>query len=68
MKVSLENQLNEIMDILNIPGENRSFAYILPAIKNLVAQNRKNCVGLEQEETEHYTNATALIHSTTDTA
>ena len=68
MNVLLENQLNEIMDILNIPGENRSFAYILPAIKNLVPQNCKNCVGLEQEETEHYTNATALIHSTTDTA
>ena len=56
----LENQLNEIMDILNIPGENRSFADILQAIQNHL--------GSEQEETEHYTNATALIHSTTDTA
>ena len=31
----LDKNLNEIMDILNIPGKNRSFAYILPAIKNL---------------------------------
>ena len=68
MNVSLENQLNEIMDILNIPGKNRSFVYILPAIQHLVTQNLKNDLGSEQEETEHYTNATALIHSTTDTA
>ena len=58
----LDKNLNEIMDILNIPGKNRSFAYILPAIKNL-----KEWVGnsQEKEETEHYTNAQALIISTT---
>ena len=61
--ILLEKQLIEIMDILNIPGENRSFAYILPAIQNL-----KNYLDSEQEETEHYTNATAFIHSTTNVA
>ena len=60
--VLLKKQLIEIMDILNISGENRSFAYILPAIQSL-----KNNLGSEQEETEHYTKAIALIHSTTNT-
>ena len=60
--ISLEKKLIEIMDILNISGESRSFDYILPAIQNL-----KKYLGSEQEETEHYTNATALIHSTTNT-
>ena len=60
--IYLEKQLIEIMDILNISGENRSFAYILPAIQSL-----KNNLGSEQEETEHYTKAIALIHSTTNT-
>ena len=58
----LDKNLNEIMDILNIPGKNRSFAYILPAIKNLKEWVSKS---QEKEETEHYTNAQALIISTT---
>ena len=59
----LDKKLNEIMDILNIPGKNRSFAYILPAIKNLKEWVSKS---QEQEETEHYTRHTqALINSTT---
>ena len=33
--IVLEKQLIEIMDILNISGESRSFVYILPAIQNL---------------------------------
>ena len=58
----LDKKLNEIMDILNIPGKNRSFAYILPAIKNLKEWVSKS---QEQEETEHYTRHTqALINST----
>ena len=60
--ILLEKQLIDIMEILNISEESRSFAYILPAIQNL-----KNYLGSEQEETEHYTKATALIHSTTNT-
>ena len=55
-----EKQHNEMMDILNIPLENRSFATILPAIKNL-----KNSLSLmqEQAETNHYTNAQTQIES-----
>ena len=47
--VLLKKQLTEIMDILSISRENRSFTYILPAIQNL-----KNNLGSEQEETELY--------------
>ena len=54
----LEEKLNEIMDKLNIPGKNRSFAYILPAIENL-----KTHLSSEQEENEHYTNAQNLVES-----
>ena len=48
------------MEILNIPVENRGFASILQAIQHL-----KNSLGLmqEQAETNHYTNAQALIES-----
>ena len=55
----LDKTLNEIMDTLSITGNNRSFAYILPAISNLKESSKSQ----EQEETEHYTNAQALIHS-----
>ena len=54
----LEEKLNKIMDKLNIPGKNRSFAYILPAIENL-----KTHFSSEQEENEHYTNAQNLVES-----
>ena len=54
----LEEKLNEIMDKLDIPGKNRSFAYILPAIENL-----KTHFSSEQEENEHYTNAQNLVES-----
>ena len=54
----LEEKLNKIMDTLNIPGKNRSFAYILPAIENL-----KTHFSSEQEENEHYTNAQNLVES-----
>ena len=50
-----------MMEILNIPVENRGFATtILPAIQHL-----KNSLSLmqEQAETNHYTNAQALIES-----
>ena len=53
----LEEKLNEIMDKLDIPGKNRSFAYILPAIENL------GHFSSEQEENEHYTNAQNLVES-----
>ena len=56
----LDNKLIEIMDTLSIPGKNRSFAYILPAIENLKESSQSQ----EQEETEHYTNnAQALVNS-----
>ena len=55
-----EKQHIEMMNILNIPTENRSFATILPAIQDL-----KKSLSLmqEQAETNHYTNAQALIES-----
>ena len=57
-----EKQHIEMMEILNIPVENRGFATstILPAIQHL-----KNSLSLmqEQAETNHYTNAQALIES-----
>jgi hypothetical protein len=55
----LDNKLIEIMDTLSIPGKNRSFAYILPAIENLKEFSKSQ----EQEETEHYTNTQALVNS-----
>ena len=54
----LEEKLNEIMDKLNIPGKNRSFAYIIPAIRNIKTQSSS-----EQQENEHYTNAQNLVES-----
>ena len=56
----LDKEMNEIMDTLNIPGKNRSFHYILPAIEKL---KRSLSISQEQEETEHYTNYTAVINS-----
>ena len=55
-----EKQHIEMMEILNIPVENRGFATISTAIQNL-----KNSLSLmqEQAETNHYTNAQALIES-----
>ena len=55
-----EKQHIEMMEILNIPVENKGFATILHAIQHL-----KNSLGLmqEQAETNHYTNAQALIES-----
>ena len=49
-----------MMEILNIPAENRSFPTILTAIQDL-----KNSLSWmqEQAETNHYTNAQALIES-----
>ena len=46
------------MDKLNIPGKNRSFAYIIPAIRNIKTQSSS-----EQQENEHYTNAQNLVES-----
>ena len=55
-----EKQHIEMMEILNIPVENRGFDTILPAIQDL-----KNSLSVmqEQAETNHYTNAQALIES-----
>ena len=55
-----EKQHIEMIEILDIPTENRSFATILPAIRDL-----KKSLSLmqEQAETNHYTNAQALIES-----
>ena len=55
-----EKQHIEMIEILDIPTENRSFATILPAIQDL-----KKSLSLmqEQAETNHYTNAQALIES-----
>ena len=55
-----EKHHTEMMEILNIPVENRGFATILQAIQHL-----KISLGLmqEQAETNHYTNAQALIES-----
>ena len=54
-----EKQHIEMMEVLNIPVENKGFATILHAIQHL-----KNSLGLmrEQAETNH-TNAQALIES-----
>ena len=55
-----EKQHIEMMELLNIPVENRGLATILPAIQDL-----KNLLSLmqEQAETNHYTNAQALIEA-----
>ena len=55
-----EKQHIKMMEILNIPVENRGFDTILTAIQDL-----KNSLSLmqEQAETNHYTNAQALIES-----
>ena len=55
-----EKQHIEMIEILDIPAENRSFATILPAIQDL-----KKSLSLmqEQDETNHYTNAQVLIES-----
>ena len=55
-----EKEHIEMMEILNIPVENRGFATIIPAIQRL-----KNSLSLmeEQAETNHYTNAQALIET-----
>ena len=55
----LDKNLNKVMDTLSLQGKNRSFACIFPAIENLKDQ----CKSQEQEETEHYTNAQAVLHS-----
>ena len=55
-----EKQHNEMMDILNISAENRSFASILPAIQHLKSSLS---VIQEQAETNHYTNAQTQIES-----
>ena len=55
-----EKQHNEMMDILNISAENRSFASILPAIQHLKSSLS---VIQEQAETNHYTNAQTQIGS-----
>ena len=55
-----EKQHGEMMDILNIPVENRSFASILPAIQHLKSSLS---VIQEQAETNHYTNAQTQIGS-----
>ena len=55
-----EKQHNEMMDILNIPEENRGFASILPAIQHLKSSLS---VIQEQAETNHYTNAQTQIGS-----
>ena len=55
----LDKNLNKVMDKLSLQGKNRSFACIFPAIENLKDQ----CKSQEQEETEHYTNAQAVLHS-----
>ena len=58
MNEILDKQMNEIMDTLSIPDNNRIFADILSEIENL----KEQCKSQEQEETEHYTNAQALIN------
>ena len=56
----LDKILNEIMDILSIPGKNRSFSYIIPAIENL---QESVCKCHEQKETEHYTRHTQALNN-----
>ena len=51
-----EEQHQKIMNVLNIPEENRSFTSILPAIENL-----KKC--LCQMEVEHYSHANSVVES-----
>ena len=55
----LDKNLNKVMDTLSLQGKSRSFACIFPAIENLKDQ----CKSQEQEETEHYTNAQAVLYS-----
>ena len=49
-----EKQHCEMMDILNIPTENRYFENILPAIRDLKESH-------EQNETAHYANAESVL-------
>merc|ERR1712061_128155 len=53
-----EKQQSEIMDSLNIPTENRCFASILPAIRDLKEFS-------EQNETVRYANAESVLKSFT---
>jgi hypothetical protein len=55
-----EKQQIEMMEILNIPVENRGFATILTAIQHLT---KSLSLMQEQAETNHYTNAQALIET-----
>ena len=56
-----EKQHGKVLDILDINREDRSFAMILPAIQKLKELHDTQ----EQTETEHYTNAQALIETVT---
>ena len=56
-----EKQHGKVLDILDINREDRSFAMILPAIQKLKELHDTQ----EQTETEHYTNAQALIETIT---
>ena len=57
-----EKEHGKILDILDIDREDRSFAMILPAIQKLKELHGRI---QEQTETEHYTNAQALIETIT---
>ena len=52
-----ENQQNEIMDILNLPSEDRSFSKILKALK----ESKQACH--EATEIEHYAEASDVYEN-----
>ena len=55
-----EKQHIEIMNVLNIPGENRSFANILPSV---IALKESLSKIEDQNEIEHYSHAQGVIDS-----
>ena len=57
-----ENQHHEMMKILKIPLENRCFAEILPALKNL-QESFNNLQEHEKIEIDNYSSAQAIIQS-----
>ena len=59
-KEAYEKQHLEIMEVLNIPEENRCFANILPSV--IALKENLNKIQ-EQNETEHYSHAQGVIES-----
>ena len=53
-----EKDHSEMMDILDIPMENRFFSNILPALKNLKESN-----GIKHEEIESNHNSNVVVES-----